>query len=662
MIYIITDHPDKFPPDPSYQLGNKSMVINFLRDNEEVSIDAETRGFDPYTKSLLSLQIGDFDNQYIIDCESIKIDWLKAPLEFRTLIGQNLKFDLKFLYHQGIYPKKIYDTFIVERVLNCGLDHVLANLDALTDRYCQVRLDKSVRVDIPKEGLTPRVIKYAADDIKYLAQIKKAQLLAAVKQELIDVVKLENSFTPCLAYIEYCGFKLDADKWRHKMAKDQENLAKLLQGLNNWVLNHNLQNHIEQQIDLFREREPTVNWSSPKQIIAFFEELGLDCSVTSGGVTKKSVEEPVIKKYAKDHEIVKMYLDFKKAEKLTTTYGENFIEQINPVTGRIHTNFKQILDTGRTSSGGKDKDRGVNLINFQNIPKDKETRACFVSEEGNTLIIADYSGQEQIVLANMSLDSGLLEFYDKKLYSGDMHTFVTTRIWKDLDGLSLEEIKLNHAEKRNKSKQAGFAINYGGDGNTIAGNLSISKEEGVEVYNAYFNAFPELKAYFDTAKQQGLRDGYILISTLTKRKSYLHYYERYAALASRMNQRYWIKYRAEKEQQSDLFFELKKDVKDYFYYKGMIERKALNYPIQGQSAEIVKIATIFIYHWILDNNLFGIVKICNTIHDELVPECPISMADNVAKITKEFMVRAGQFYCKRVPLTTEPDICTFWRK
>lgn len=662
MIYIISDTPEKFPFNPTYRNGTREMVLNFINNNQEIPLDAETRGFDPYTKKLLSLQIGDFDNQYIIDCESMDINWLKIPLESKILLGQNLKFDLKFLYHHGIYPKKIYDTFIVERVLNCGLDHVLANLDALTDRYLNIRLDKSVRVDIPKDGLTPRVINYAADDIKYLAQIKSAQLINVVKQDLVEVIKLENMFTPCLAYIEYCGFRLDIKKWRDKMAKDQDNLKRLFDSLNQWIIDNNLQEHIEQQIDMFRERICTINWSSPKQVISFFEKLGIDCSVTTGGITKKSVEEPVIKKYVKDYPIVKQYLDFKKAEKLTTTYGENFIEQINTVTNRLHTNFKQILDTGRTSSGGKDKDRNVNLINFQNIPKDKETRSCFVAEDGNTLIIADYSGQEQIVLANMSLDPVLLEFYDKKLYSGDMHTFVTTRIWKELDGLSLDEIKDKHADKRNKSKQAGFAINYGGDGNTIANNIGITKEEGIEVYNAYFKAFPGLKVHFDKAKQQGLNDGYILISPVTRRKSYLFHYERYSELAKRMNQQYWIKYRSEREFQSELFFEMKRDVKDYFYYKGEIERKALNYPIQGQSAEIVKIATIYLYHWILDQNLFGIVKICNTIHDELVPECPLNLAEKVATTTKEFMIKAGRFFCKRVPLTTEPDICTFWRK
>lgn len=662
MIYIITENESKFPLNPIYRFGTKQMLLSWMELQKEIPIDAETRGFDPYTKNLLSLQIGDAIDQYIVDCESMTIEWLKTPLESKILIGQNIKFDLKFLYKKGIYPRKIYDTFVVEKVLNCGLDHIRASLDELTERYLKINLDKSIRVDIPKEGLTPRVISYAADDIKYLPALKAAQLLELNKKDLLDVAKLENMFTPALAYIEYCGFKLDESKWRAKMLKDQDNLSSLQSQLNHWVLDSNMQNYIEQQVDMFRERECIINWSSPKQMVSFFESIGIDCSVTSGGETKKSVEEPVIKKYIEKFPIVKLYLDFKKAEKLTTTYGDNFLIQINPVTNRLHTNFKQILDTGRMSSGGKDRDLKVNLINFQNIPKDEFTRSCFVAEEGNMLIIADYSAQEQIVLANISMDAGLLEFYDKKLYGGDMHCYVSSRIWPELQSLTKEQIKSEHSDKRNKSKAVSFSLNYGGAGSTIADNLNIPKEEGEKLYDAYFEVFPGLKQHFDVAKQQGLNDGYILISHVTRRKSYLFHYDKYAVLASKMDKKYWMRYREEKAKESETFSWMRKEVKDYFYYKGEIERKGLNFPVQGQSAETLKIAIIYLYNWILDNNYFGIVKICNAVHDEVVPECPIGLAEQVAKVTKEFMEKAGRFYCKRVPLGVDPEISAFWKK
>jgi DNA polymerase-1 len=669
MIYILTNNPD-FAKNPIYRFCGMDALITYLNSVQEVSTDAETKGFDPHTKALIALQLGDYDNQYIIDCATVDIRPLKAILESKLLILQNGKFDLKFLYKQGIYPRKIYDTFVAERTIYCGLDMMRAALDVLCERYCGVHLDKSVRVDIPKEGLTPRVIAYAADDIKYLPEIKRKQLAEARKKELVAVINLENRFTPCLAYIEYCGFKLDADKWKKKMEGDLTEMQKLEAQLNEWVMTQDMQPYIKQQLEFFQEQSCTINWASPLQVAEFFEDLGLDCTIQEKGVKKKSVEAPVIQKYAAEHEIVRIYLEYKKAQKVVTTYGDSFIQQINEVTGRVHTNFKQILDTGRISSGGKDRDRKVNLINFQNIPADPETRSCFVADEGNTLIICDYTGQEQVILANYSMDPGLLKFYDEGL--GDMHSYVASLMYPELNGLSLEEIKTKHKDKRFNAKTAGFSINYGGVGATIAASQNISKEEGDKIYNSYFAAFPGLKAYFDEVRQQGLRDGYVLISPITKRKSYLPFYDRYKELEAVMTKSFWTKYREMKKEADAMykeglrpypeFTEARKQVKDYFYYKGEIERKSLNFPIQGSSASITKMSCIYIYDYILDNNLFDIVKFVNTIHDENVLECPVSMADKIAEVVGNAMVKSGKFFCKRVPLLAVPEKSAYWKK
>ena len=659
MIYIITNNKE-FPPNPIYRFTTVDVLNTYLDSVEETSFDSETKGFDAHSKALISLQIGDYDTQYVVDCTTVDIIVFKSRLERITLIMQNGKFDLKFLYKAGIYPRKIYDTFVAERVIYCGLDYMRASLDHLTERYLGIHLDKSVRIDIPKEGLSPRVISYAADDIKYLVKIREGQLKEAKTKDLVSVINLENRFTPCLAYIEYCGFKLDAEKWKTKMAIDSAKMEELEKALNDWIMEKGLTQFIKQQLSFFEPQACSVNWSSPLQVVELFEELGIDCTVMDKGKSKKSVESTVIEKYAKDHVIVRMYLDYKKAEKVVTTYGQNFIEQINPHTGRVHTNFKQILDTGRISSGGKDTDRKTNLINFQNIPADKETRACFVAEDGNTLIICDYSGQEQIVLANYSLDAGLLKFYDEGL--ADMHSYVASLMFPELKGLTLDEVKKDHKDKRNKAKTAGFAINYGGEGSTIAANQNISKEEGDKIYEAYFVAFPGLKTYFDTAKQQGLNDGYIFISPITKRKSFLPFYDRYMELSNMMTKDFWTRYRKLKEQGGDEFEEKRKLVKDYFYYRGIIERKSLNYPIQGSSGEITKMSCIYIYDYILDNNLFGIVKFVNTIHDENVIECPQEMGEVVGKMVGDYMVKSGRFFCKRVPLKADPELSTYWCK
>lgn len=660
MIYIITNDTTKFPLNPIYRHSKQEDLIRYIESQEELHLDAETRGFDPHTKALLSLQIGDEMNQFVIDCDSVDIMFLKPYLEAKLIVGQNLKFDLLFLYIKGIYPRKIYDTFVVEKVISCGLDYVRAGLDSLAERYCGVHLDKSIRINIPKEGLTPRVISYAAADIKHLPEIKRKQIEALKAQDLLLTANLENRFTPCLAAIELSGFKLDADKWRAKMKKDLANMTSLEEQLNNWIVAQDLQEYIDQQLDMFSTQQILINWGSPLQVSKFFESLGLDCSVQVKGVVKKSVEAPVIEKYAKEHEIVRLYLNYKKAEKIVTTYGEGFLQQINPVTNRLHTRFKQVLDTGRTSSGGKDSDKKTSLINFQNVPADPETRSCFIASEGNVLVGADFIGEEAVMLANYSLDAGLLKFYDEGL--GDTHSYVASLMFPELQGLSLEEIKTKHKDKRQAAKSVGFAVAYGGNGSTIAENMGVTKEEGDKIYDAYFEGFPGLKEYFDKVKRDSLDLGYILISPITKRKSYLSFYDKYHELSKVMTKQFWTKYRKLKEEGGSEFIDAKKLVKEYFYFKGEIEKKSLNFPIQGSSAEVLKIALIYLHDYILDNNLFDVVRIANIIHDEIVLDCRKDLAEKMRKVLMKYMVKAGEFYCKRVPLKVTCEITDYWKK
>ncbi len=318
------------------------------------------------------------------------------------------------------------------------------------------------------------------------------------------------------------------------------------------------------------------------------------------------------------------------------------------------------MNTGRVSSGEQNKSTGEKYPNFQNIPGDPETRACFIAEEGNSLIICDYSGQEQIVLANVSLDPGLLAFYDSG--GGDMHSFIVKKWYPELEPLTVDEIKKFHKDKRQWAKIAGFAINYGGVGQTIADQLNISKAEGDKIYDSYFEVFPGLKKYLKDIPKQALRDGYILISPLTERKSYLPNFETYKELERNTAGDFWDRYREAKAENSPSFRELKKTSSDFFYHKGIIERAAQNYPIQGRSGEITKISCVHIFDYIIDNNLFDIVKFVNTVHDENVVEAPDDILYEIGEMVKDSMFKAGERYCKRVPLLAEPDYSKFWRK
>lgn len=646
-------------------VSSAQEIIDYLKTRLWTQIDTETWGFDPHTKPLMCLQLGTGDNQYVI--HPSKVHEFKQFLQQAWLIGHNIKFDLRFLYKLGIYPTKVYDTMLAEQIIHCGIppEAIRHNLAAVSKRRINVDLDKSVRDNIFREGLTKRVIEYAADDVKHLEAIKDSQAPDLKRLDLEAALEIENQFVLALAYVEFCGFTLDVEKWQIKMKKDNQALTEAESKLNDFVLERKelLQKFINNQLSLFSEGVTAkINWGSPAQVIDLFNTLGIPTTVTVKGETKESVSAKHIERYSKKFPFVSMYLEFKEFQKLVSTYGQNWIDQINPVTGRLHTNFRQIMDTSRISSGGKNKETGEEYLNFQNIPSDKETRACFIAAPGNTLIVSDYSGQEQIVLANFSMDKGLLEFYDRGL--ADMHSFVASKMHPELEGLTLEEIKDMHKDKRQAAKIAGFAINYGGNGSTIADQLGVTEEIGNKVYESYFEAFPGLRDYFDDQKTKALNLGYVQFNDVTKRKSFISGYDEFLKLRKQLNRVFWDRWKRIKTlpETNPERIKMRELIKAYFKIKGAIERKSLNFPIQGTSAEITKIAVIMFFRWILANNYQEIVLIPDLVHDEIVAESPISLAEETAAALKECMVRAGQIYCKRVPLLAEPEITPYWKK
>lgn len=646
-------------------------LIEYFSDKDEIGFDTETTGFDPYLCKLLTYQLGDDKNQFVVDASQYPINIIEDLLKSKLLIMHNAKFDLKFLYHQDIYPQKVWDTYLGECVIYKGDRSIRKSLEATLLRYNGHQLNKSIRGTIHREGLTERVIRYAAEDTEYLGLIKSYQIARLKYYDLMNSIGLENEFVKVLTYIEYSGIYLDPKLWKLKLSQNEEDYKKSLSSLNKWIIDNNLVKFIDNQLDLFdTTKYTTISWSSPKQVVELFQDLGIDTKVLDDktGDLKDSVEAGVLEKQIDKSPIIPIYLKYKQQEKVLSTYGEAVFKKIHPITRRIHTQFTQILDTGRLSSGGKMGEQET--INLQNIPRlpDKSERIdgriyereCFVPEEGNVLIDADYSGQEQIVFANFTQDPDILKFYEDKL--GDMHSFIASKIFPELKDLSLDEIKKNYKDKRQIAKSAGFAINYGGDGSTISDNLNIPQEEGEAIYAAYFQAFPGVSDYFKRTIAKTLNDGYITFNDISKSKCFISFIEKFREKEKIINSPgFWEKYREEKKSDSLLYKRtLKSDVSKYFKLRGNISRMALNYPIQGSSAEITKMACIFIFNYLLANDLIGIVKFANVIHDEILIECPETIGDTMKKVVEDCMAKAGNVYCKIVPLKAEAEVCNFW--
>jgi DNA polymerase-1 len=635
---------------------------NYLKELPFISIDTETTGFDPYLDKLLLIQLGDYKRQYVIDA-SLSIIVFKDLLESKVLYGQNLKFDLRFLFILGIFPTKVYDTYLAEVKLTQGMLDVKRDLGSINNRYVgDGDVDKSLRGLIHR-GITDVVIKYAANDIKNLELIREKQLEKAIELDLVKAINLENNFVIALAYTEFCGIYVDKNKWIEKIKISEVKLQESLATLNNYIINNNITEFLEAQLDLFSsQRTVRLNWNSEQQVKKLFKQLGINVKTIEEGELKESVESKVLKPQEDRFPIITLYLEYKKWEKDLSTYGYNFLKKINPVTGRIHTSFTQVRDTGRMSSGGKNKSTKEEYVNLQNIPSDSITRNCFTNQYDNTTLInSDYSGMESVVLANISQEENLIKFYNEDL--GDLHSFVASKLFVELANLSLDEIKKKHKDKRQTAKAANFALSFGGTGFTISKNLSISREEGDYVEKAFFDAFKGLKAYFDNKERETLEKGYVLIDEITGSKYFIGEFNEFLELHKKYsfdNKDFWSKYKEEKKLQSGWFFEEKAELSKYFRWKGQLRRYSLNYPVQGSSSSITKMAGILFYRWIRDNNLLNKVLISNIIHDEFLVECPIDIAETTANKLKESMEDATKFHCTIVPLRATPVITKHW--
>lgn len=416
MIYLVTAQQQLFDNDV-YKIIGVEESLRLLAPLTIVGLDTETEGFSPFLKKLLLLQLGNRDFQVVIDCTTVDVRLYKDYLESdRLFIGWNLKFDVKFLFYHGIIPKNLYDGFLAEKMRWVGWPSGMHSLSLKSagENYLGVELDKTVRGQIIwKKELTDEIIEYAANDVKYLEDIMNAQTAILYERGQKLALEVENKAILPTAYFEFCGVKLSDELWTAKMKKDEEELKLAQEELDKFIVD--LYNEGTQGISKFIEiAQPDlfgftvagpkckINWNSSKQVIPLLEFFGFDLMTrdkVNGGM-KKSVDATVIEGQKDKHPIADVYLKFKAAQKVTSTYGQNVRDLVNPKTGRIHTSFNQIgTDTHRYSSGGGDDKevipgRKVPLVNLQNIPADAETRACFVAEKGNKWISADYSGEE----------------------------------------------------------------------------------------------------------------------------------------------------------------------------------------------------------------------------------------------------------------------------
>jgi DNA polymerase I-like protein with 3'-5' exonuclease and polymerase domains len=607
MIYFVTGERKLFEfPEAKYKCISVEESFNILEPLQIVGLDTETTGTEIWQGMLLTLQLGNRENQVVIDCLTVDVKKYKDYLESdRLFIIHNAKFDLRWLYKEHIVVRNVYDTYLAEKILFLGFPPgiVSLSLQACCDRYLGIYLDKTVRGQI-HAGMTEEVIIYAANDVVHLEDIMNLQLNTINARGQKVALDIENEFVRVLAYIEFCGIKLDPVKWKAKMDKDAERLRVAEQKLNEWVVDYVMKkgdtSNIARNYDtnrrgkkakladnvyvvipspsLFSEYDTgpqcIINWNSSKQVIRLFEELGFDLLVKDKktGKMKKSVESKFIELQANKSTIVPLYLEYSAAFKVVTSFGQNFLDAINPVTHRIHPTFNQMMDTGRLScgsggkgKGGKTKDDDVaeeedgskdtsiqsndKSVNVQQLPATEETRAAFVPEKGHMLIDCDYGDQEGHIFTELSNDREWIAFYNDP-NKRDGHSFVAKMCFpKELNGVEEKDVKEVRKDLRSLAKKARFCFNYNGQAPTMATNCNIPIDFATEIYNNYFKRFNGIASYFKVQKRDMWNKGYILISKITGLRAYIYDYPILKGIERRKNgmEDFWDIYKASRD-------------------------------------------------------------------------------------------------------------------
>lgn len=662
MIYFVTGQRELFESS-NYKIIGVDESLSLLSHLTEISSDTETEGLDEYTKELLSVQLGNKEFQVVIDCKTVDISLYRELFESdRTFIFWNALFDLRFFYRKGIYIRNIWDGFLAEKLMWLGYPAGIhsMSLKSAGENYLGIELDKSIRGKIIYQGLTDETIVYGANDVKYLGDIKEKQLVELEKKGLLNAIDIENRFVLALAYCQHCGVKLDEDKWRAKMKKDQERKDKAIKSLNDWLIKNEPNSKyifVNRQGDLFTgfnlEPQVSLNWNSAKQVAEIFKKYGVNVEVDNKeGGTKDSIDAKVLKPQKNKCSLIPLYLDYKEAVKVTSTYGENFLKQINPVSKRIHTNYSQLgADTTRITSGGKDKSNKIEYVNLLNLPADAETRACFVAERGNKWISIDYSGQETYLMASIANDKAIIEELING--SGDIHSLTAYMSYHEIPrGTPIRDIKKKYHHLRQEAKGIEFAINYGGNADTISRNKGIPIEEANKIYNAYMSGFKGLKAYQDFRRKDWWDKGYILLNPITGHKAYIYDWESLKQDQESFKEAgFWDHYRDMKKTDPQSYTVEK--VRHFFKRKSASEKQSINYPIQATGSMCLRLSLIHFFYYLRDNNLLGTVKICVCPYDEVNIEAPEAIAEDIAKVLYNCMVKAGAYFCTRCKLDAD---------
>lgn len=537
-------------------LAEKLLAQNFF------SLDTETTGIDPITAELVGMSFSFAENQaFYVPVPANREEALTIVNIFKPAfenpdslkIGQNIKYDLIMLANYGVTLKgKMFDTMIAHYVLQPELRHGMDYLAEIYLKYETIKIEELIGAKGKKQGN----MRDLAPEAVYKYACEDADVTLKLKQVLENELET-NGVKKLFEEIEMPLVPVLAYMERNGVRIDTDALKETSRHFTARM------NQIEEEVHQLAGME--FNIASPKQVgEVLFDRLKIVEKAKKTKTGQYVTSEEVLESLRGKHEIVGKILEHRGLKKLLGTYIDALPQLINPATGRIHTSFNQtVTATGRLSSSNP---------NLQNIPirneDGKEIRKAFIPDEGCEFFSADYSQIELRIMAHLSNDPHMIEAFQK---DQDIHAATAAKIYK----IKLEEVT---REQRSKAKTANFGIIYGISVFGLAERLNVDRKEAKALIDGYFENYPNVKAYMDQSIQEAREKGYI--ETIFKRKRYLPDINSKNAVV-----------------------------------RGYAERNAINAPIQGSAADIIKVAMIRIYQRFQEEGIHS--KMILQVHDEL---------------------------------------------
>lgn len=583
----------------NYQLiDNKEKareIIEKLMSEKTLALDTETSSTEAMEAELVGISLSSQENEafYIPispnTTEGKQMLEIVRPLlenEQSLKVGQNIKYDLIVLANHGIEVKgDLFDTMIAHYLIQPELRH---GMDYLAEIYLNYKTI-SIEELIGQKGKKQKNMKELSPQEIYNYACEDADITLKLKRVLEKELK-EQTADKLFTEVEMPLVRVLVDMERNGVLIDTDSLATFSKQLSNELIK------IEQNIKALADED--FNISSPKQVgEVLFDKLKIVDKAKKTKTGQYVTSEEVLETLRHKHPIVERILEHRGIKKLLSTYIDALPQLINKKTGKIHTSFNQtVTSTGRLSSSNP---------NLQNIPirneNGKEIRKAFIADKDCLLLSADYSQIELRIMAHLSQDSNMIDAFNS---GHDIHTATAAKIYK----VGIDEVT---SDMRRKAKTANFGIIYGVSVFGLSQQLYVDRKEAKELIDGYFETYPKVKEYMEKSIEKAREAGYA--ETVLGRKRYLQ----------DINSRNAI-------------------------VRGYAERNAINAPIQGSAADIIKIAMINIHKRFVNEGIKA--KMILQVHDELNFSVPIDEKEKVEKIVTEEMQDA---YKLRVPLKAD---------